>query len=272
MIKVTNFLQEMAKQSMVRAEALPSNRDICDFDKPVFELELSNFDIIAEYKANSPAEGKLLANIDMEEQILAYAQGGAAAISVLTEPTRFAGHINDLRAATTAVKHLSIPVMRKDFLVDPRQITESRNCGASGVLLITALFKPAELRYMLDCAFDHSLFVLLESFSDEDLSQSKALLMEDRYRNYASKKKLLFGVNTRDLRTLKVNSERLARLSKELPDHVPSVAESGINEVQDIVNARKHGYSLALIGTALMRSSTPEIFLKELLVAGRGNP
>jgi indole-3-glycerol phosphate synthase len=82
----------------------------------------------------------------------------------------------------------------------------------------------------------------------------------------------LFGVNTRDLRTLKVNSERLARLSKELPDHVPSVAESGINEVQDIVNARKHGYSLALIGTALMRSSTPEIFLKELLVAGRDKP
>ena len=266
---MSNFIQQMAKQSMVRAKALSSNHDICDFDKPVFELKLSNFDIIAEYKANSPAEGKLSANIEMEEQILAYAQGGAAAISVLTEPTRFAGHTNDLRAAAAVLKHLSIPVMRKDFLVDPRQITESRNCGASGVLLITALFKPAELRYMLDCAFDHSLFVLLESFSDDDLTQSKALLMEKRYRNYASKRKLLFGVNTRDLRTLKVNPERLIRLSKELPDRVLSVAESGINEIQDIVNARKNGYSLALIGTALMRSTAPENFLKELLVAGR---
>ena len=94
--------------------------------------------------------------------------------------------------------------------------------------------------------------------------------MEKRYRNYASKRKLLFGVNTRDLRTLKVNPERLIRLSKELPDRVLSVAESGINEIQDIVNARKNGYSLALIGTALMRSTAPENFLKELLVAGRG--
>lgn len=269
---MSNFLKQMADLSMARAELLPRSYDAVKLDMPSFDLHLSSFDIIAEYKANSPAEGRLTKpDLSKTDRFLSYAQGGAAAISVLTEPTRFDGSIFDLDAAVSAVSNLSLPVMRKDFLVDPRQIIESKIYGASGILLIAALFEPTQLRYMLDCAHDHSLFVLLESFDEEDVIKSKSLLAKSRYRVLVEQKKLLFGVNTRDLRTLAVNPKRLSLLAKGVPHEVISVAESGLHNGKDILTARQNGYSMALIGTALMRAEQPEKLIQELLLVGRGH-
>lgn len=267
---MSDFLKKMAIKSMARAKYLPEKYQSKKYDLPSFDIRFSDFDIIAEYKMNSPAEGLLAKpNIDRVDRVLSYAHGGAAAISVLTEPSRFDGSLLHLKEIASTVSNLSLPVMRKDFLVDRRQILESKVFGASGILLIAALFDASKLRSMLDCAFAHSLFVLLESFNEEDVIKSNSLLKESRYQTLAEQKKLLFGVNTRNLKTLEVDVNRLKMLGKELPYGLISVAESGLYNIEDILTAKNNGYSMALIGTALMRSKRPEKLIRELLQSAR---
>ena len=239
-----------------------------DFDKPVVPLSLGSFDVIAEIKQRSPAEGKLgtghhISNgsgyllSDLIVRAQAYAAGGAAAISVLTEPSRFDGELSHLEEVVAAVP--GTPVMRKDFLVEPVQVLEGRKAGASGVLLITTMLSDAKLRAMLDCAFEHNMFVLLESFDEEDLRRSAGFLDADG--------DLLIGVNTRDLRTLEVDAERLQRLAPLLPD-AKCVAESGLHTAEDAARAKGWGYSMALVGTALMRSDDPAALITAMRDAG----
>ena len=161
-----------------------------------------------------------------------YVDGGAAAISVLTEPSRFDGSLEHLEEVAAAVS--GTPVMRKDFLVDPVQVLEARAAGASGVLLIAAMLDDSQLRSMLDCAAEHGLFVLLESFDDPDLARSSKLLDNPADRERAAAGQLLFGVNTRNLRTLHVDPQRLAKLAPALPA-ARCVAESGLHEAADAV-------------------------------------
>jgi indole-3-glycerol phosphate synthase len=138
---MSDFLQQMAKLSAERASAVKNIR-ASDLDKPVVSLQLDGFDIIAEIKGRSPAEGELAgADLDRVGQARDYARGGAAAISVLTEPSRFDGALEHLEEVVAAVP--DTPVMRKDFLVEPVQVLEARKAGASGVLLITACSKPS---------------------------------------------------------------------------------------------------------------------------------
>ena len=151
------------------------------------------------------------------------------------------------------------PVMRKDFLVEPVQVLEGRKAGASGVLLITTMLSDAKLRAMLDCAFEHNMFVLLESFDEEDLRRSAGFLDADG--------DLLIGGNTRDLRTLEVDAERLQRLAPLLPD-AKCVAESGLHVAEDAARAKGWGYSMALVGTALMRSDDPAALITAMRDAG----
>jgi indole-3-glycerol phosphate synthase len=158
---MSDFLQQMAKLSAERAGAV-GRIHAGDLDKPVATLQLGAFDIIAEIKGRSPAEGELAgADLDRVGQARDYARGGAAAISVLTEPSRFDGALAHLEEVAAAVP--DTPVMRKDFLVDPVQVSEARKAGASGVLLITAMLSDDKLRAMLDCAFELGMFVLLEA-------------------------------------------------------------------------------------------------------------
>jgi len=110
----------------------------------------------------------------------------------------------------------------------------------------------------------------LESFDSNDLDQCKSLLKQSRYQDQAQKNKLLFGVNSRDLKTLLVNSDRLNLLAKELPLDAISVAESGLYSLDDVVEAKHSGYQMALIGTALMKSKQPDRLIQDLLSAGRG--
>lgn len=263
---MTDFLQAMANSSRARADAVTHSFSSTDFDKPVVPLKLGDFDIIAEIKERSPAEGDLSQKgQDRSDRARAYAAGGAVAISVLTEPSRFDGDLGHIKDVVAAVP--TTPVMRKDFLVDPVQILEARQAGASGVLLITAILTDAQLRAMLDCAWEHSLFVLLECFDEEDLRRTSALLDRSIDRNKADSGQLLVGVNTRNLRTLEVDADRLKNLASALPPAV-CVAESGLLEAEDAARVARYGYRMALVGTALMRSNDPTDLIRAMRESG----
>jgi len=261
---MADFLKQMAEHSAERASAAETY-SAADLDKPVVALTLSTFDIIAEVKDRSPAEGDLLSveqnRVELAKQ---YACGGAAAISVLTEPSRFSGELEHLQEVVAAVP--GTPVMRKDFLVDPVQIVEGRAAGASGVLLIVTMLSDTTLRSMLDCATEHGIFVLLESFDEEDLRRTRQILTSAD-QDHAADGQLLFGVNTRDLRTLEVDPDRLGRLASALP-YGKCVAESGLHKPEDAAIVAGYGYSIALVGTALMRSSDPADLVAAMKEAG----
>ncbi len=267
---MSNFLKTMAKKSADRASVAEGTVRSADLDLPVVPLALGTFDVIAEIKNRSPSEGAL-ANVasNRSERAASYAEGGATAISVLTEPTQFAGELAHVEEVVRAVNGISVPVMRKDFLVDPVQILEARAVGASGVLLIATMLTDKQINDMLNCAYEHSMFVLLESFDEDDLRRSTALLDDARHRDQAESGKLLVGVNTRDLRTLHVDPGRLKALGPHLPRGVPCVAESGLQDGQDAAAAAGWGYSLALVGTALMRAPDPGQLIRDMLEAGR---
>lgn len=262
---MSDFLQQMATLSAERAAAAGSIRER-DLDKPVVPLQLETFDVIAEIKGRSPAEGALAgAGLDRAAQARHYVRGGAAAISVLTEPTRFAGSLAHLEEVAAAVP--GVPVMRKDFLVDPVQIVEARAAGASGVLLIVTMLPDASLREMLACVADHGMFALLESFDADDLERTRRFLDEPQHADRAAAGELLVGVNTRNLRTLDVDNERLEKLAPLLPA-ARCVAESGLKTPDDAARAAALGYRLALVGTALMRSSDPAALVAGMREAG----
>jgi len=267
---MSDFLKTMASESAARASAAQGSVRSADLDLQIVPLVLGTFDLIAEIKNRSPSEGALVAASSGRSQRAArYVDGGAAAISVLTEPTQFAGELGHLEEVVRAVESSPVPVMRKDFLVDPIQILEARAAGASGVLLIMTMLSDRQVDDMLHCAYEHAMFVLLESFDEEDLRRSSDLLDEARHKEQAESGKLLFGVNTRDLRTLHVDPERLKTLGARLPQGVACVAESGLHNGQDAAAVAGWGYRLALVGTALMRAPDPGQLIQEMLEAGR---
>jgi len=181
-------------------------------------------------------------------------------------PSRFSGSLEHLEEVAAAVP--GTPVMRKDFLVAPIQILEARQAGASGVLLIATMLDDDKLRRMLDCAWENGMFVLLESFDSNDLARSNRLLDNEVDRKKADDSQLLLGVNTRNLRTLEVDSDRLEKLALELP-LASCVAESGLHTAEDAARVAGLGYTLALVGTALMRSDDPADLVRQMRAAGR---
>jgi indole-3-glycerol phosphate synthase len=159
--------------------------------------------------------------------------------------------------------------MRKDFLVDAMQVQEARAAGASGILLIAAMLGDDALERMLDCAFEHQLFVLLEAFDKNDLERCRSLVERSSYADQAVRQKLLVGINTRNLRTLEVDPTRLERLGPLLPAGITCVAESGIVTAGDAGRVVDWGYRAALVGTALMRADDPGALIGQMLTAGR---
>lgn len=270
---MSNFLAEMASGSSARAAAIRGSFKAADFDLPVARLAFRSFDLIAEIKERSPAAGALTDTPcdrhDRRDRALQYVQGGAAAISVLTEPSRFAGSMEHLEEVVRSVAGTGIPVMRKDFLVDRKQLLEARAAGASGVLLIVAMLPDRQLADLLHCAREHSLFVLLEAFDETDVERIGKLLGRTVHAESAANRELLVGVNARDLRTLAVDHERFARLAPLLPDNAVRVAESGLRSAEDAGTAAALGYQLGLVGSALMRTPAPAILVNDMLLAGR---
>lgn len=263
---MSDFLQTMAVESAERAAAVSPNFSSADFDSPLVPLVPGDFDVIAEIKERSPAEGVLKSREnDRVSRAMRYAAGGALAISVLTEPNRFDGDIAHLAEVAATVP--GMPVMRKDFLVEPVQVHEARKAGASGVLLIATMLSDSKLREMLDAAWQHGMFVLLESFDEDDLARSSKLLDNVPDFERAEAGQLLLGINTRNLRTLEVDSERLKNLAPLLPQ-ARCVAESGLKVAADAAQVASYGYRAALVGTALMRSDDPASLIADMRDAG----
>lgn len=281
---MADFLREMASASRLRCEAarrdVPADelrKRIADGEPPP-ALVLDRFDIIAEIKHRSPRDGALGVNVGVDmggavhddvARAEIYAEGGAAAVSVLTEPSRFAGDLGHLERVAAALAPQGIPAMRKDFLVDSYQLLEARAAGAGGVLLIAALLDDEALADMLDLAEDLQLFVLLECFDAGELERCARLLDEPRFHERGNDGRLLIGVNSRDLRTLEVDDSRLEALAPLLPHAAPAVAESGLQVPADAVRLATAGYRLALVGTALMQDRRPGQLVRTMRDAGR---
>jgi indole-3-glycerol phosphate synthase len=268
-----DFLQSMADES--RRRAGDARRHV-SYDTlalrarqsprpPALRLD-ARFDVIAEIKLRSPAAGGPGRPIeDLPARAAAYAAGGAAAVSVLTEPSRFDGSILHLASTARALGALGLPAMRKDFIVDPYQLVETRAAGAGGALLILRLLARAELESLIAVGRSLDLFLLLEAFDATDLGTARALVEALGADN------LLIGVNSRDLATLKVRPERLLELAPLLPRGVPCVAESGIGTAHDARSVARAGYRLALVGTALMECPDPRGLVREMVDAGRAS-
>ena len=267
---MSDFLKTMAQSSHARVAASKASFTDDQLNRPVFPLRLQGFDLIAEIKDRSPAEGELATgNESRTDRALEYVAGGAAAISVLTEPERFDGDLAHLDEVVSAVADSEVPVMRKDFLVHPLQVLEAKAAGASGVLLIAGMLDLEQLNSMLDCAFEHDLFVLLESFDELDLELTAHLLQRVDIREKAEQNKFLVGVNTRNLRTLHVDPNRLRKFGPLLPVGATAVAESGLHTPDNAAEVVGWGYRMALVGTALMRADKPADLIAGMLAAGR---
>jgi len=204
--------------------------------------------IIAEFKRASPSAGEV-ADVDLAERARAYEAGGASAISVLTEPTRFGGALADLEGARLAC---TLPVLRKDFLVHPAQVIESRASGADAVLLIAAALTELELKALLSATADLGMDALVETHSREDLD--KALATD------AS----VVGVNARDLETLEVDLDRALGLLPVIPADRLAVLESGVSTREQVDRALDAGAGAVLVGEALMRAADPGAMVREL--------
>jgi indole-3-glycerol phosphate synthase len=238
---------------------------------PALRLSPQGFDVIAEVKRRSPSAGALAGkSLRVPDQARRYVAGGAAALSVLTEPGEFHGHLDHLVQATATSG--SVPALRKDFLVAPLQVMEARAAGAGGVLLIAAMLDDRALKGLLDCVLSLGMFALVEIFDRAELDRVLPLLKRAGPAvDGDGRVRLLLGVNCRDLRTLKVDFGRFAQLAPHLPRHLPRVAESGVDSPALAARVAELGYDLALVGTALMRSAEPGALLAELLEAGRAS-
>lgn len=270
-----DFLESMALSSRARVAEAEQALSYAALERRAFasphprELTLSRegFDLIAELKLRSPALGQLgaAATEDIGARVLGYGSAGAAAVSVLTEPSRFDGTLAHLEAAATALRPIRVPAMRKDFLVSPYQVLEARVHGASGVLVILRMLPRKDLEALVDTAVRFRLFVLLEAFDEDDV----AIAHEIVSARPESHRLLLVGVNCRDLATLEVVPGRLEALARLLPTQVPRVAESGLETADDAARLAAAGYDLALVGGALMKAADPAALVSEMLFAGR---
>jgi indole-3-glycerol phosphate synthase len=196
--------------------------------------------VIAEVKRRSPSKGDLAADLDPADTARAYAAGGAAALSVLTDGPHFGGSPADLQAARAAV---AIPVLRKDFTVDPRDVADARAMGADAVLLIVAALDGAELRDLSALAAELGIDVLLEVHDEAELE-----------RGLAATSATVVGVNQRDLVTFEVDHDRAVRVGTAMPADVVRVAESGIRSPEDAAALAAAGFHAILVGESVVTS------------------
>ena len=213
--------------------------------------------VIAELKKASPSRGLIRADFDVERLARELEASGAAALSVLTDEEFFQGSLQNLQVASRATK---LPCLRKDFIVDEFQLLEARAHCADAVLLIVAALSQPELTGLTARAAGYSLKVLCEVHDSEELQRALDAGCD------------LIGVNSRDLRTFKVDLETAFRLAELIPGNVVRVAESGIQTGGDISRLRAAGYEAFLIGESLMRAASPGEALRGLIAQASASP
>ncbi|HTY95690.1 MAG TPA: indole-3-glycerol phosphate synthase TrpC [Solirubrobacteraceae bacterium] len=224
---------------------------------PRFEaaLRAPGLGVIAEFKRRSPSAGTLREGAELHEMLAAYERGGAVAFSVLTDEPHFDGRLQDLREARG--EH-GLPVLRKDFIVDPYQLQEARSAGADAVLLIVAALSQEQLVDLRGQARELSLDVLVEVHDAAELERALAAGAT------------LIGINNRDLRDFSVDVDRTRRLLDQVPDGVAVVSESGIGTAEQLLDLERAGVSAVLIGESLMRAPDPAAKLRSLLAGAPG--
>lgn len=217
-------------------------------------LRRSTVAVIAEIKRRSPSRGDISPDLDAADRARDYAAGGAAAISVLTEPDRFGGQPDDVRAVRERV---DLPILRKDFLIDPLQLIEARALGASAGLVIVRAVDPVRLRELISAARETGLELLVEVHKESEADLALA--------NGAP----VIGVNNRDLETLQVDAMLARTLIPLLPVNVIAVAESGIGGRADVETAAAAGADAVLVGTAVSSARDAAHSVRELSTVPR---
>lgn len=212
-------------------------------------LRAPGLSVIAEIKRASPSKGVLAAGLDVAERVRAYEEAGARAISCLTDQTFFGARASDFAQARSG----SLPVLRKDFLIDELQIDQSATMGASAILLIVRILEQARLTALLRHAETRGLEVLVEVHDESEVERA--------LQAGAS----ILGVNNRDLATLVVDPNCALRLRSRIPSEVVSVSESGVRTRDDVKRIEDAGFDAVLIGEALSRSADPRATLRELM-------
>jgi indole-3-glycerol phosphate synthase len=205
---------------------------------------------IAEFKRRSPSKGWIRRAADVAEVVAAYQRGGASAISVLTDTPFFGGELADLTSARAATE---LPILRKDFVIDPYQVAEARAAGADALLLIVAALGERDLRELLAATRAFGMEALVETHDADELRRAIAAGAR------------VIGVNNRDLRTFHVDTDLAVELRPQVPGEYLMVAESGVRTADDVQRLRRAGIEAVLVGEALMRSPDPESALRELL-------
>ena len=253
-------VQRVATSARLEPLAALRERAAATPTPPTFGAALAS-GVIAEVKRASPSRGVIAAGRDAVAQARAYVDGGAAAISVLTEPVHFHGTLDDLASVAAAVP---VPVLRKDFVVDPYQLYEARAAGAAAALLLVAALEQARLLELVHAADDAGVEVLVEAHDPDEVARAADLAAD-----IGDGRVLVIGVNARDLRRLSVDRSRFAALVGRLPRGVVIVAESGVTRVDDVVAYRRAGADAVLVGEHLMVADDPAAATRALVDAAR---
>ena len=226
-------LPDIAKSAL-----LPNDRDFLS----IFQ----DFSIIAEMKAKSPSEGQMVTAYSPADIAACYEQGGASALSVLCDHDYFGG---DYAHVTQARNACALPLLCKEFIIDPKQVYAARAAGASACLLIVRVLTDAQLADLKACIERLGMTAVIEVFNQEEIDRALAVSPQ------------VLGINNRDLNSLKMDTDLSLHLKNHVPDHIYCMSFSGIKTPEDIQKRRAQGFAGVLVGTALMRAEDPAAFL-----------
>ena len=222
-------------------------------DQPHFSLrrildESDKFHFICEIKKASPSKGIIQPNFDPLKQAKDYLEGGASAISILTDGKFFQGDLDHLKQVRELV---SLPILRKDFIVDPYQIIESKVAGADIILLIARILTRDQIKSFKKIALELQLDIFVEIAEEKDLEKL------DDFEN------VIIGINNRNLKTFEIDLNTSLMIKKSIPTEIPTISESGIQSVDDCLQTTENGFRGVLIGETLMRANNPKEILLE---------
>lgn len=244
------LIEDLLAGARERARALPKLEPEGKSTARSFPTALrgkNRLDVIAEFKTKSPSLGSI-ADRELEVQVRRYQEAGASAVSILTEPTRFGGSLSDLERAA---RLLDVPVLMKDFVVDPAQVREAARLGASAVLLILRCLSKADLDELVSSCGNYGVTPLMECHSSDEVE--RALSFDST----------VIGVNNRNLESLEIDLSLAPRLLAEIPSERVTVAESGYRTAEDVLAVRGLADAV-LIGSALMTHSDPAAFIRRI--------
>ncbi len=244
-------LQDLMTSAQQRAQSLQVDAQTQPVSHPSFAQALrgkEKIQVIAEFKRRSPSENAIAPQCQVTAQVQTYAQAGAAALSVLTEPSRFQGSYADLQEARDAV---SLPILMKDFVVDERQVQHAASIGASAILLIVRCLQATQLHDLSRTAQELGLDVLVECHNEAELETALQI------------PSAIIGINNRDLDSLAIDIQRGQELLLRVPEQRIAVAESGYTS-PDMVHPLQGLADAVLIGSALMRAAEPKDFIQKL--------